>query len=238
MVFWPKLSLRVQKEKRSQKHFLFGPKVSELGPNLALLARQENALIFILRLHLRRTFSFHAFSYNAYFHSPPSPTAPIFIPCPLLLRLFIHRVTECLSLRLNWAPPPTPYTASKSGSTPGPQDPSGLTHHWQTHLPSRLTCPTPLLYTQVQYPNAVLEGAMQRSLPRHSDQHGLASHLVRAPNSRSGGHEFESPMLQEFGALTKKVERPVGPGLSTNSLYALLKYFAELRATYNDCGRL
>ncbi len=88
MVFWPKLYLRVQKE-RSQKHFLFGPKVSELGPNLAHLAHQENALIFILRLLLRRTFSFHAFSYNAYFHSPPSPTVPIFIPRPLLLRLFL-----------------------------------------------------------------------------------------------------------------------------------------------------
>jgi hypothetical protein len=30
----------------------------------------------------------------------------------------------------------------------------------------------------------------------------LASHLVRAPNLRSGGHEFESPM-RELGALTK-----------------------------------
>jgi hypothetical protein len=29
--------------------------------------------------------------------------------------------------------------------------------HWQTHLPGRLTCPTPLLYTQVQYPNVVLQ---------------------------------------------------------------------------------
>ncbi len=27
-------------------------------------------------------------------------------------------------------------------------------------LPGRLACPTPLLYIQVQYPNAVLEGAM------------------------------------------------------------------------------
>ncbi len=87
MVFWPKLSLRVQKE-RSQKHFLFGPKVSELGPNVAHLARQENALIFILRLLLRRTFSFLAFSYNAYFHFPPSPMTLIFIPHLLLWRLF------------------------------------------------------------------------------------------------------------------------------------------------------
>ncbi len=32
----------------------------------------------------------------------------------------------------------------------------------------------------------------------------LASHLVRAPNSRSGGHELESPMRRELAALTKK----------------------------------
>jgi hypothetical protein len=31
----------------------------------------------------------------------------------------------------------------------------------------------------------------------------LASHLVRAPNSRSGGCELESPMWRELGALTK-----------------------------------
>ncbi len=31
----------------------------------------------------------------------------------------------------------------------------------------------------------------------------LASHLVRTPNSRSGGHEIESPMQKELGALTK-----------------------------------
>jgi hypothetical protein len=31
----------------------------------------------------------------------------------------------------------------------------------------------------------------------------LASNLVRAPNSRSRGHEFESPMQQELGVLTK-----------------------------------
>jgi hypothetical protein len=29
---------------------------------------------------------------------------------------------------------------------------------------------------------------------------GLASHLVRAPNSRSGGHEFKSPVWQELSA--------------------------------------
>jgi hypothetical protein len=31
----------------------------------------------------------------------------------------------------------------------------------------------------------------------------LASHLVRAPNSRSEGREFESSMRREIGALTK-----------------------------------
>jgi hypothetical protein len=37
----------------------------------------------------------------------------------------------------------------------------------------------------------------------------LASHLVRDPNSRSGGHEFESPMRWELGALTKS-EKTIG----------------------------
>jgi hypothetical protein len=68
--------------------FLFGPKVSELGPSLAHLAHLENALVFILRLLLRCTFSLHAFSYYAYFHSPPSPTTPVFITRLLLRRLF------------------------------------------------------------------------------------------------------------------------------------------------------
>jgi hypothetical protein len=31
----------------------------------------------------------------------------------------------------------------------------------------------------------------------------LASHLVKAPNSRFGGHEFESQMRRELRALTK-----------------------------------
>jgi hypothetical protein len=37
----------------------------------------------------------------------------------------------------------------------------------------------------------------------------LASHLVRAPNSWSGWHEFESFAFKELGALTK-VEEPLG----------------------------
>ncbi len=38
---------------------------------------------------------------------------------------------------------------------------------------------------------------------RKACQDTHTSHLVRAPNSRSGGHEFESPLRQELGALTK-----------------------------------
>ncbi len=48
----------------------------------------------------------------------------------------------------------------------------------------------------------------------------LASHLVRAPNSRSGGHEFESPVRRQLGALTK-MERSLGSGLSTLTYVAL-----------------
>jgi hypothetical protein len=42
----------------------------------------------------------------------------------------------------------------------------------------------------------------------------LASHLVRAPNSGSGGHEFESPMRRESIALTKS-----GTTLGVRSFY-------------------
>ncbi len=40
-----------------------------------------------------------------------------------------------------------------------------------------------------------------------------AIHLDRTPNSRSGGHEFESPVWRELHALTK-VKRSLGSGLS------------------------
>ena len=114
MVFWPKLSHRVWKE-RSQKNFLLGPKVSELGPNLAHQAHQENALIFIPRLLQRRTFSFYAFSYNANFHSPPSPRTLIFIPRLLLLRR-LHRQ--------NPSPSPLPSLVSRASTPPGLQKPN------------------------------------------------------------------------------------------------------------------
>ncbi len=54
------------------------------------------------------------------------------------------------------------------------------------------------------------------SLLRHSDKHRLASHIVRASNFRSGGHEFESPVRQELGALTKS-----GKTLGVRSFYNL-----------------
>ncbi len=68
--------------------------------------------------------------------------------------------------------------------------------HTAWHVTGRLNCPMPrqtiLLYKCST--NSVLEGAMQRSLPRLRLQYSirLASHLVRWPNSYSGGFEFES----------------------------------------------
>ncbi len=50
----------------------------------------------------------------------------------------------------------------------------------------------------------------------------LASRFVRAPNSRSGGHEFETPMWREFGALTKS-----GKTLGVRSFYNI--YFLVSR---------
>jgi hypothetical protein len=43
----------------------------------------------------------------------------------------------------------------------------------------------------------------------------LANHLVRVPNSRSGGHGFKSPVRQELGALTKS-----GKTLGVRSFYS------------------
>ncbi len=51
---------------------------------------------------------------------------------------------------------------------------------------------------------------MQRSLPRHSDQHQLASHLVRVPNP-DHGHEFRIPSAARTRrVLTKKWKDPWG----------------------------
>ncbi len=48
----------------------------------------------------------------------------------------------------------------------------------------------------------------------------LASHLVRAPHSRSGGHEFKSPMRRELGALTKS-----GKTIGVRSFYNMKKHY-------------
>ncbi len=40
----------------------------------------------------------------------------------------------------------------------------------------------------------------------------LASHLVRVPDSRSGGHELKSPLRRQLGALTKKWKDPFHSG--------------------------
>ncbi len=66
---------------------------------------------------------------------------------------------------------------------------------------------------------AVLEGALNRSLPNLR----IASHLFRAPNFKSGEHEFKSPMWQELGALTNS-GKTLGSGLSTVPVFILLFY--------------
>jgi hypothetical protein len=63
--------------------------------------------------------------------------------------------------------------------------------HWQTHLPDRLNCWTPLLYTQVQY------------------QLGTGGSYVEKPAKTfrvaSGGHEFRSSVWRELTVLSGKI---------------------------------
>ncbi len=47
----------------------------------------------------------------------------------------------------------------------------------------------------------------------------LASHLVRAPNYRSGGREFRSPLRRELGALTKS-EKILGVRMKNYGCFA------------------
>ncbi len=60
----------------------------------------------------------------------------------------------------------------------------------------------------------------------------LASHLVRAPNSSSRGHEFESPMWRELSALTKS-EKTLWVRLSTAHC---IKSSVELENYYSTVG--
>ncbi len=50
----------------------------------------------------------------------------------------------------------------------------------------------------VQYKSGTEGSTVEKS----AETHWLASHLVRASNSRSGGHEFEYPMRLELDSLT------------------------------------
>jgi hypothetical protein len=87
------------------------------------------------------------------------------------------------------------------------------------NIDGRLTCPT----QQQKYfsikpcPYSVPNGTGGNILEKPGTTQTriwLASHLIRAPNVKSGVHEFESPTRRELGALTK-VERSLGSGLST-----------------------
>jgi hypothetical protein len=65
----------------------------------------------------------------------------------------------------------------------------------------------------VQYQSTTEGSTVEKSAETQTSIR-LASHLVRAPNSRSGGYEFASPMRRELGALTKSEVR-----LSTGPIY-------------------
>ncbi len=76
-------------------------------------------------------------------------------------------------------------------------------HAWQTHLPDATEYDTSLLnQAHVQYQSGSGGSTVEKPAETQTSIR-LASHLVMVPNSRSGGHEFESPMWWELGALTK-----------------------------------
>ncbi len=74
---------------------------------------------------------------------------------------------------------------------------------WQTHLPDATADNTSLLnQAHVQYQRGTGGSTVEKPAETQTNFR-LASHLVRAPNSRSGGPEFKSPMWRELSALTK-----------------------------------
>jgi hypothetical protein len=76
-------------------------------------------------------------------------------------------------------------------------------HAWQTHLPDTTTDDTFLLnQAHVQYQSGTGGNTVDKPAETLTSIR-LASHLVRAPNSSSRGHEFNSPMPQELGVLNK-----------------------------------
>jgi hypothetical protein len=74
---------------------------------------------------------------------------------------------------------------------------------WQTHLPYATADNTSLLnQIHVQHQSGTRGRTVEKLAETQSSIH-LASHLVRAPKSRSGGHDFESSMRQKLCALIK-----------------------------------
>jgi hypothetical protein len=118
-----------------------------------------------------------------------------------------------------------------------------LKRHWQTPLPDTKADNISLLnHTHVQYQSSTEESTVEK-LAETQTSIWLASHLVQAPPySRSGRHEFETPMWREFGALTKS-----GKTLGVKSFYnnyflvsrprcvSLLHYFSRFYNFFNSC---
>ncbi len=78
-----------------------------------------------------------------------------------------------------------------------------LAHHWQTHLPDATADDTSLLnQAHVQYQSGTGGSTIEKPAETQTSIR-LASHIVREPNSRCGGHEFKTLMRQELGGLTK-----------------------------------
>ena len=116
-------------------------------PTLPASILMHRTCILVL---LRRTFSFHAFSYNAYFHSPPSPTygayfhfprspiALIFISHILLVRIFsLCKYRRGIILYIEyqsvcpfvWIGPPHPLHCKRKWLHPWPLGPK-----WGGHI--------------------------------------------------------------------------------------------------------
>ncbi len=95
------------------------------------------------------------------------------------------------------------------------------------HITGRLTCPMPLLSIKLWVPQRGTGGSYVDKPAETLRLASLASYLVRAPNSRSGGHEFKSPVRQELGALTKS-----GKTLGVRCFYKLNKEDKRGRKLY------
>jgi hypothetical protein len=98
-------------------------------------------------------------------------------------------------------------------------NPCILTGHWKTHFPDTKADNTSLL----NQPHVGDWREHCREACQDTETSiRLASHLVRAFNSRSGGREFEFPIRQELGALTK-----CGKTLGVRSCYRIIFSFTN-----------